>query len=119
MRKKAAALAAALLLASPVTAHAEPLPPNCVQQPWLYGGLFGRWTTRTICDGPVNADGNWLRGREFYAPETWVPYRCSWGSYGGSCWGGYWLPVFDTGAEMYTVTPTTILPDEPPHLGGA
>ena len=95
------------------TAHATP---GCVNQPWLYGGLFGRWTTRTICDSPVRADGSWTRYREFYARESYVPVRCSWSSYGGSCYGGYWLPEFDTGVDEYPVTPDTVLPDEPGHI---
>lgn len=108
----AAALAAAATITAPA-AHA--LPPNCVQQPWLYGGLIGRWTVRTICDGPIRPDGSWDRAREFYADETYVPVRCSWSIYSGSCWGGYWLPVFDL-FDRYSVTPDTVLPDEPGHI---
>lgn len=91
------------------------LPANCVQQPWLYNGLFGRWTTRTICDGPIQPDGSWMRGREFYADETYVPFRCSFGTYSGSCSGGYWLGEFDK-VDKYRVTPDTVLPDEPGHI---
>lgn len=97
-------------------ARADTLPSNCIQQPWLYGGLIGRWTTRTICDGPIQADGSWQRGREFYAPAGYVPARCSWGYYVGGCTGGYWLPVFDN-VDHYPVTADTVLPDEPGHLG--
>lgn len=111
-------LAAMLIfgMAVGVKAHADPLPPNCVQQYWLFGGLFGRGTTRTICDKPIEADGSWMRGRLFYDGERYVPMRCSWGSYGGSCSGGYWLEEFSV-FDSYRVTPDSILPDEPGHLG--
>ena len=92
-------------------AKADP-EPGCVQQYWLYGGLFGRGTTRTICDGPIQADGSWRRGRNFYDGERYVPSYCS--RY--SCTGGYWLNEFDK-TDFYTVTPETVLPDEPGHIG--
>lgn len=97
-------------------AHADPLPGNCVQQPWWRGEAF-RVVTRTLCDGPILADGSWMRARNFYGAAFYVPVTCSWGSYGGSCTGGYWRPVFDTGVERYPVTPDTVLPDEPGHIG--
>lgn len=103
-----AALTAAGVLVAP-TAHATP---GCVSQYWLYGGLFGRGTTRTICDGPIRPDGSWTRAREFYDPARYVPMTCSWGTYGGSCTGGYWLNEFDL-VDSYVVTPDTVLPDEP------
>lgn len=89
------------LPAAPVNA----LPPNCVQQPWM---IVLRMTTRTICDGPLYADGSWLRRRLFYAPQSWVPITCS--RY--SCTGGYWLNEY-TDFEEYPVHPDTVLPDEP------
>lgn len=94
----------------------HPLPPNCVQQYWLYGL---RGTTRTLCDGPIRADGSWERRRNFYADARYVPVTCSWNRWGGGCSGGYTLPVFDTGVESYIVTPATVLNDEPGHLGNA
>lgn len=99
-------------------AGAAPLPGNCQQQPWLYGGLFGRMTTRTICDGPIRPDGSWLRNRNFYAQTYYKPFSCSGGTYSWSCNGGYQVPEFDTGVEQYTVTADTVLPDEPGHIGG-
>jgi hypothetical protein len=106
---------AAAGLLQPATAGADGLPANCAQQYWLYGGLFGRGTTRTICDGPIQADGSWQRGREFYDGRRYIPMRCNWGSYGGSCNGGYWLEEFSE-IDYYTVTAETVLPDEPGHL---
>lgn len=96
--------------------RANALATNCQQQPWLYGGLFGRMTTRTICDGPIRTDGSWLRNRNFYAPAYDVPVSCSWTRAGGGCSGGYRKPVFDTGIETYVVTPETVLADEPGHI---
>lgn len=96
--------------------RANAIATNCQQQPWLYGGLFGRMTTRTICDGPIRTDGSWLRNRNFYAPAYDVPVSCSWTRAGGGCSGGYRKPVFDTGIETYVVTPETVLADEPGHI---
>ena len=109
----AGVIATASLLTAAPAAHAEP---GCVSQAWLYGGLFGRWTQRVICDGPVRADGSWNRGREFYSPSYYLPYRCSWNSYGGSCGGGYWVGEFQVGPDFYTVTDATVLGDEPGHI---
>lgn len=85
--------------------------PGCVQQYWLYGGLFGRGTTRTICDGPIQADGSWLRARSFTDGSRYIPVSCS--RY--SCSGGYWLQPFKK-EDLYIVTPDTILSDEPGHI---
>lgn len=107
-------LSAAALLLAPTS---QSLPGNCVQQPWWYGNAL-RQTTRTLCDGPITADGSWMRARNFYANAYYVPFTCSWSAYGGYCSGGYWMPVFDTGVETYRVDPDTVLPDEPGHIGG-
>lgn len=108
-------LGAAAVMGGTVVARADTLPNNCVQQYWLYGGLLGRGTTRTICDGPIQADGSWTRLREFYDGERYVPVRCNFGTYGGSCYGGYWLNEFDK-VDKYIVTADTVLPDEPGHI---
>lgn len=88
-------------------AHADR--PGCVSQFWM---IRLRGTTRTICDGPRAADGSWKRAREFWAAERYVPVSCSWGSYGGSCYGGYTLPELSI-LDIYPVTDATVLPDEP------
>ena len=97
--------------------RANALGANCQQQIWQYGGLLGRMTTRTLCDGPVRADGSWVRQRNFHAAAYDVPVSCSWGRYGGGCSGGYRKAEFDTGVDQYVVTPETVLADEPGHLG--
>ena len=100
------AVMAAGVQAAPL-AHAYE--PGCVSQFWLYNL---RGTTRTICDGPRFPDGSWKRAREFFAPERYVPVTCSWGSYGGSCYGGYTLRELNI-LDVYPVTDATVLPDEP------
>lgn len=110
-----AGLAVTAGLLTPV-AHATP-PDNCASEFWMLGL---RATTRTICDGPLEADGSWQRGRSFYAPayvtNGWS--NCVGGLYYSSC--SYTPPVevaeFDR-REVYRVTPTTVLPDEPGYLG--
>ena len=99
----AVALAVVSLVTIPIpVAQAAP---GCVQQPWM---IFLRMTMRTICDGPLQPDGSWIRRRLFYAPETYVPVSCS--RY--SCTGGYWLNEY-VDLEEYPVNPGTVLPDEP------
>lgn len=128
MRKLAAAITVVVATAAAVgallsatvnapVASAEG-PVNCAQQYWLYGL---RGTMRTICDGPVRPDGSWLRGRGFDAPAVYVPGYCSISQYSSYCHEGYWLPPVKVGPELYTVTPGTVLPDEPGHIdtGGA
>lgn len=91
-------------------------PPNCEQKLWWRGEAM-RFVTRTICDSPINADGGWMRRRNFYGAPYYVPVTCSYSSYSGYCTGGYWRPEYDTGIEEYPVNPSNVLPDEPGHLG--
>ncbi|AGT12046.1 hypothetical protein SEA_TELAVIV_72 [Mycobacterium phage TelAviv] len=107
-----ALIGAAIVLAGVPKANATP--PNCQQQLWWRGEAM-RFVTRTLCDGPIQADGSWNRARNFYGDAFYVPVSC----YRWSCTGGYWRPVFDTGIETYRVTPETVLPDEPGHIGPA
>lgn len=112
-RQLAAALAAGIFgvtaAFATAPAKADPLPGNCVQQYWLYGL---RGTTRTICDGPMAADGSWQRAREFYGPAFWSPGYCSY----YYCSLGYPVAAFDK-VDVYRVTPDTVLPDEPGYVG--
>ncbi len=98
-------------------AHAVPVvPPNCVEQFWMFGL---RATTRRICDGPIRPDGSWHRCRLFYAPGYLIPAH-------SDCYGGMFsryctyspprqVPEFNQ-SECYEVTPDTVLPDEPGHI---
>jgi hypothetical protein len=110
----ALALAAGLIAPASARANTEP---GCVEQFWMLGL---RATTRIICDGPINADGGWMRARAFYAPAyvTNGYSNCYGGAYYSSC--SYTPPrqvaEFDQ-RDYYPVTPTTVLPDEPGYVG--
>jgi hypothetical protein len=112
-------LAATIAVGFAAPAAAEPLPPGCQSQFWMYGGLFGRGTTRFICDGPVQPGGSWTRTRLFYDEAYIAPARssCSGGYYYSSC---IYYPARQVEElvvkDVYQVTPTTILPDEPGHI---
>lgn len=104
-------------LAAP--AHADPGYPQCQTVPW--GFLGGQ--NRTICDGPVRADGSWTRGRIIWVRAHYVPMSGSTSCFGTSyiscntsTWGGYYQPYLETDNESYPVTADTVLPDEPGHL---
>jgi hypothetical protein len=111
-------IGAALALASSVDVPvaAADIPSNCVQQFWMVGL---RSATRTICDGPIQPDGSWLRARSFYAPAYIAP--------GYSTCYGYGFCTFYPAREIaeykvseeYPVTGGTVLPDEPPHIDAA
>jgi hypothetical protein len=92
--------------------------PGCQTDFWWTLGS----TQRTLCDGPTRPDGSWMRAREFWTPAHQVPLStyCSGGLYYSSCStsGGYFQQRTSKGVEVYPVTPDTVLPDEPGHLGG-
>ena len=102
---------------------------GCVSQPWRLGL---RATTRTLCDGPIQADGSWTRARQFYVPAYMVGGSSSCYNYGsgygigssGGIYGGttncsysepHEVAEFKK-IEVYWVTPATILPNEPGHI---
>lgn len=87
--------------------------PGCQTALW---GFLGS-QRRAICDGPLRPDGSWLRARVIFTPAHNIPVFCS-GSYFISCSGGGWVDTTITDQESYPVTPDTVLPDEPGHLGG-
>lgn len=79
---------------------------RCVSEYFLYGT---RGTTRYLCDGPLQEDGSWERCRSFFSPEKyWVTSNSDDDNplIEGS------LPELNI-YECYTVTPDTVLPDEP------
>lgn len=115
MKRVAAGLAVVVLagLTAPVAAAT---PDNCVEQFWRYGL---RAATRIICDSPITADGSWTRGRAFTAPGyvadgISVCYSAVFCTY---------TPAREVAAldvrDYYRVTPQTVLPDEPGHVGGS
>lgn len=110
----AAAAAAGIIALAPA---ASALPANCQSQPW---GFLGS-QTRQLCDGPLRGDGSWWRHRV----EGWPAHYANASSscYGGSSYSsctyypGGFVPEQDTDDETYLVTPATVLPDEPGHIG--
>ncbi len=110
--------AGAVLAAAPAHARPDPdLGPNCDTVLW---GFLGS-QRRTICDGPVQPDGSWERKRSVWTPAHQVPTRTScYGRSYVSCttYGGYFVDMKINDREQYTVTPDTVLPDEPGHLPG-
>lgn len=97
-------------------AEAQAEPGGCQTDLW---GFLGS-QRRTICDSPDRADGSWSRGRVIWTPAHNVPFSCytSGGSYSSytTCSGGYYVNQTVQAEDYYTVTPDTVLPDEPGHL---
>lgn len=91
-------------------ARAGATPSNCQDDLW--------WTLqatrRLLCDGPISEDGSWMRRRQMYTPEHYVPFTC----YRYSCSGGYHVDLNIASDEIYPVRPETVLPDEPGHIVG-
>jgi hypothetical protein len=77
----------------------------------LHWGFLGS-QFRTICDGPRQADGSWMRARRVWVDERWIPGYC--GTY--YCSAGYWRSEGTVAFETYPVTDATVLPDEPGWL---
>lgn len=114
MRRVAAGLAALMWLAGCGAPSAGADAPGCVSEFWMVGL---KPTTRTICDGPLAADGSWTRTRAFTAPAfTADGYSVCYGY--GFC--TFTLPrqvaAYDV-RDTYPVTPETVLPSEPGYIG--
>src|SRR5277367_5248368 len=92
---------------------------HCKTEPF---GFLGS-QRRTLCDGPISADGSWSRERTIWVPAHYSTPICT--SRGGSssyssftdCYGGYMVNERLVSNETYPVRPDTVLPDEPGHLG--
>lgn len=112
-----AVLGAAGIEACAPPAHADTIV-GCKTDLW--GFLASQ--RRELCDGPIHADGSWLRRRVIFVPAHQVPLSCftSGGPYFAStnCSGGYYQPYSEVDRETYAVTPATVLGDEPGHLDG-
>jgi hypothetical protein len=104
---------------APPPAHAAPdldFGPNCDTVPW--GFLDSQ--RRTICDGPIEPGGGWGRKRSIWTPAHTTPIHTScYGKYSVSCdtSGGNNVEMSINDQQVYHVTPDTVLPDEPGHLG--
>lgn len=107
----AAVTVAATMMCAPSASAA----PGCESVPW---GFLGS-QLRTLCDGPMLADGSWMRARVVWVPAHQVPFRCTYSRYSSSCSGGYFVDDSVISAEEYPVRPETVLPDEPGYLGPA
>ena len=96
---------------------ASAIPPNCQAVPW---GFLGS-QIRAICDDPIRPDGSWMRHRVEGVPAhyEYPSSSCSGGAYYSNCtyYPGGQVAERDTDDEYYVVTPDTVLPDEPGHLG--
>lgn len=105
---------ATALVTSP---DAAAIPSNCVSQPW--GFLASQ--VRALCDGPIRPDGSWMRHRVIGVPahHEYPHTSCSGGTYYSNCtyYPGGDIPEYDSDDEIYVVTPDTVLPDEPGHIG--
>lgn len=71
---------------------------------------------RTICDGPRNPDGGWMRLRIVWTPAHYVPFRCTSSAYSASCGGGYHVDDTLQAKETYLVFDHNVLRDEPGWL---
>lgn len=81
----------------------------------IHWGFLGS-QRRTVCDGPRQSDGSWLRGRVVWTPAHYVSARSYCSSYSCSYSGGYYVDESVQAKETYTVFDTNVLPDEPGWL---
>ena len=81
----------------------------------IHWGFLGS-QLRTVCDGPVQPDGSWMRYRVVWVPAHHVPYSTYCGTYSCSSSGGYSVGQTVVAKEIYVVFPTNVLPDEPGWL---
>lgn len=96
-------------------AEASATPANCEVLKW---GFLGS-QRRVICDGPLQADGSWMRRRIVFTPAHTTPgySYCSGGSYSYcTYYPPQWVDDQIWGDDYYLVTPETVLRDEPGHL---
>lgn len=110
------ALAIATSTAVPLaSADPEPVPSNCERVPILGLNPY----VRIICDQPIEADGSWMRARLSHYLES---RRSSCGGHyyaNGNCppWLSHDVVPERYQEDDYRVTPDSIPPGEPGHLG--
>lgn len=71
---------------------------------------------RTICDGPRQADGSWMRYRVIWTPAGYVPVSTYCGTYSCTTSGGYYRPQTMQAKENYIVFDHNVLQGEPGWL---
>lgn len=103
------AAASTLALAPPASADYDP---GCEVVHW---GFLG-FQRRTICDGPRQPDGTWMRSREVWVPAGYVPRSTYCGSYSCSSSGGYYRERGTVAFEQYGMNDAIVLSDEPGWL---
>jgi hypothetical protein len=81
----------------------------------IHWGFLGS-QLRTICDGPRQSDGGWLRARVVWVPAHYVPQTTYCGSYSCSSSGGYYVGDTTYAKESYVVFDSNVLPNEPGWL---
>lgn len=102
-----ALVASAVALAAAPSAQAE-YDPGCISENSIYGI---RPALRTICDGPIEADGSWKRSRTFSARADYnVWYTPTFGFEGAP------IPELQVGPDVYQVWPDAIPFGEPGHI---
>jgi hypothetical protein len=106
-----AAVAAVTSAAWTPVANAD-VHPGCQNDRW---GFLGT-QTRSICDGPLQADGSWVRFRMVWVPAHQVPISTYCSSYSCSTSGGYWQDEQVFEKVKYPVTPDTVVAGEPAWL---
>lgn len=104
-----AAVVSAIALAPPAQAYPDV---GCESIRW---GFLGS-QVRTICDGPQQPDGGWMRARVVWTPAHYVPLRCYSSAYSGSCTGDYYVDESVQAKETYLVFPYNVLQGEPGWL---
>lgn len=106
-----AAVTAVTTLAWMPVANAD-VRPGCQDDRW---GFLGT-QTRSICDGPLQADGSWVRFRMVWVPAHQVPISTYCSSYSCNTSGGYWQDEQVFEKVKYPVTPDTVVAGEPGWL---
>ena len=106
-----AAVTAVTTLAWMPVANAD-VRPGCQDDRW---GFLGT-QTRSICDGPLQADGSWVRFRMVWLPAHQVPISTYCSSYSCNTSGGYWQDEQVFEKVKYPVTPDTVVAGEPGWL---
>lgn len=105
-----AATVAGAVLAGTGTAAARPYDYGCETISGWQGGI------RTLCDGPREADGGWMRTRRLWTSEHYVPSTSYCGDYSCSFTGGYTAGESTRELMTYRVYDNNVLSDEPGWL---
>jgi hypothetical protein len=108
-------MALALGLGMAPAAQADPYGVPGLGCETIHWGFLGS-QLRSICDGPVQADGSWMRYRVVWVPAHHVPYSTYCGTYSSSSAGGYDVGDNLVARENYVVFPDNVLPGEPGWL---